>query len=287
MKNSVKNVWRRLANGPEQRVAALLYHHVGFPSPGTGHLGLTVAPAEFERQARWLRLRGYTAITPSEWLAWRDTGKDLPEKPVMFTFDDGYADIGVYALPALERCGFRSAIFVITQKTGGAAAWDDLPLMTMDQIRYWAGRGVEIGAHTRTHPRLAGLSAEDTAVEIGGSRRDLEDAGIAPLAFAYPYGCYDDRMRECAGSFFAAAFTCDEGMNGRETDPLLLKRTIVQPDDTLLDVEYRAAFGRGLPGQLRFRSKVKTDSGSGIPQAVRRTSGKPAAANKVRNSSSV
>jgi GT2 family glycosyltransferase/peptidoglycan/xylan/chitin deacetylase (PgdA/CDA1 family) len=248
--------WRLLKNSFGSRLAVLLYHHIGFPTPATKDLSLTVTPKKFERQVRWLHWRGYTPITPAQWLAWCVGGESLPEKPVLLTFDDAYADITKHALPVLERYSFRSAVFVIS---GGLNAWDGLPLMTLEQIQHWATRGVEIGAHTRAHPDLTTVPNDVTADEVRGSKEDLMEAGLRPLSFAYPYGCFDDRVRKSVDGVFPLAFTCEEGLNDLRTDPLLLRRTMVQPGDTILDIELRAALGwsplNSVRSWLRLRSR--------------------------------
>lgn len=236
--------WRLLAKLFRSRLAVLLYHHIGFPTRETKNLSLTVTPKKFERQVRWLHWRGYTTITPAQWLAWRARGESLPEKPLLMTFDDAYADITEHALPVLERYGARSAVFVISGRMGGLNAWDALPVMSIEQIRYRAARGVEIGGHSRTHPDLTAVPDDVVAAEVTGSKEDLMEAGLRPLSFAYPYGCFDDRVRKSVEGVFPLAFTCEEGLNDLRTDPLSLRRTMVQPGDTIFDIELRAALGR-------------------------------------------
>jgi peptidoglycan/xylan/chitin deacetylase (PgdA/CDA1 family) len=178
----------------------------------------------------------------------------------MFTFDDAYADCATYAFPVLERFGFQSVVFVISGQVGGLTSWDGLPMMTMEQIRYWSAHGVEIGAHTRTHPDLTTASDQAVTDEVTGSKEDLINAGLRPLSLAYPYGCFDERVQRSVQGVFPLAFTCEEGLNDLRTDPLLLKRTMVQPGDTLLDIELRAAFGKNplnlVRSRLRLRSRL-------------------------------
>ena len=81
-----------------KKLAVLLYHHIGPPRPDTLS-DLTVSPEKFERHVRWLARRGFVGIRPSDWLRWLRDGTGLPNKPILFTFDDGYADIADYALP--------------------------------------------------------------------------------------------------------------------------------------------------------------------------------------------
>jgi len=241
-------------------LAVLLYHHIGDPKLGTEHLALTVTPSRFRRHVRWLHWRGYTAITPTQWHTWCTTGKGLPRKPIMFTFDDAYADIAKHALPVLDHFGFRAAVFVITAQVGDVTSWDGLPMMTMQELQHWAAHGVEIGAHTRTHPDLTALPDSAATAEITGSKEDLSKAGLRPLSFAYPYGFFNDGIRNSVNGVFQLAFTCEEGLNSHGTDPLLLKRTMVHPNDTLLDIEFRAARGSSpldwFRQHIRMRSRL-------------------------------
>jgi glycosyltransferase involved in cell wall biosynthesis/peptidoglycan/xylan/chitin deacetylase (PgdA/CDA1 family) len=250
--------WRGLTKLFGHRLAILLYHHIGFPVEETEHLSLTVSPAKFLRHVRWLRWRGYTAITPAQWLSWRATGIGLPKKPVLFSFDDAYADLTKHAMPVLEQYGFQSAVFVISGQMGGKTSWDGLPIMTIEQIRHWAARGVEIGAHTRTHPDLTAIPDELVYEEVKGSKDDLLKAGIMPLSFAYPYGLFNDRIQAAVNGVFPLAFTCEEGLNDLRTDPLSLKRTMVQRGDTLVDIELRAAFGKSALNLIRSRLRLRS-----------------------------
>jgi peptidoglycan/xylan/chitin deacetylase (PgdA/CDA1 family) len=247
-----------------QGLSVLLYHHIGIPKPETKHLALTVTPEKFRRQVRWLRWRGYTAITPTQWLEWCATRQPLPKKLVMFTFDDAYADNCTHAFPVLERYGFPSAVFVISGRVGGVASWDGLPLMTAQQIQHWSEHGVEIGAHTRTHASLTDVSDDVVADEVEGCKDDLMKAGLTARSFAYPYGHVDERVRAAVSKFFRLAFTCEDGLNDLGTDPCLMRRTMVQPGDTLLDIEIRAAFGENPLDRLRSRIRLRTRLASAL-----------------------
>lgn len=255
--------WQLLRKMFGPRIPVLLYHHIGVASSLTKSLSLTVTPAKFKRQIRWLSWRGYKGITPTQWLACRTTGEPIPRKPILLTFDDAYVDVTRYALPVLKKYGFGAAVFVITSKLRDGTSWEGMPVMTIEQAQVSASERIEIGGHSQTHPDLTTLSDGALAEEVAGSKSDLINAGIAPRSFAYPYGLYDDKVRESVGSSFSLAFTCDEGVNDLRTDPLLLRRTMVQPGDTLLDVELRAALGwspltlNPLRSRLRLRSRFK------------------------------
>ena len=239
------------------RLPVLLYHDIA-PRKSARFPSLTVSPARFERHVRWLSRRGYVGITPSDWLAWRDGRRALPPKPVLFTFDDAYADIATYALPVLRRYGFGAAVFVITGRIGGTT-WDGAPLMAADEIRHWSSEGIEFGAHTRTHPDLRRLPPSEIESEVKGSARDLEQLLARPVvSFAYPYGDYDDLVLRHVASAFDLAFTTDKGLNTLGTDLHLLRRTMVQANDSLVDLESRLRVGWSPYERLRARVRLRT-----------------------------
>jgi peptidoglycan/xylan/chitin deacetylase (PgdA/CDA1 family)/GT2 family glycosyltransferase len=241
--------WQALRNEFGMRLPVLAYHHVG-PAVANTYPGLTISPRAFERQIRWLAQRGYCAIRPSDWLAWRNEGMRLPSKPILITFDDGYADSAEYAFPILKRYGFTAAIYVVTGQIGATNAWDELQgygtlnLMTAGEIRRWADAGMEIGAHSRTHPDLTALSREKLEDEITGSAEDLQRiVGVRPLSFAYPYGLYNAAVQRAVSSRFALGLTCDEGINALATDPFQLRRSEVASTDLWAEFKLRVRLG--------------------------------------------
>ncbi len=262
--------WKALQTEFGMRLPVLLYHHVGPLRPRTVP-GLTVSPERFERHVCWLARRGYTGICPAHWVRWRREGKGLPDKPVLLTFDDGYADLAEYALPVLRRYGFGAAVYIVTGQLGGTNAWDEargsgtLHLMSAEQIRYWARQGIEFGSHSRTHADLTTLSGNDLSEEVVGSGEDLEAIlGSRVVSFAYPYGFHNQAVDDCVRSAYDLAFIADddnEGMNHLQTDPHLLLRTMVQTDDSLVALECRARWGRNpflnLRARVGLRSRLK------------------------------
>lgn len=252
--------WRLLMGLYGRRLPALLYHQIGTPTAHMERYSITVTPERFRRHMRWLHWRGYVGITPAQWLAWCTEGKPLPKKPVLITFDDAYADLVENALPVVERYGHHAVVFVITELMREGKTWENSRVMTQEQAQEWAARGIEFGGHTRTHPDLTAESSDRVADEVKGSKQDLQAAGLIPVSFAYPFGCTNEQVRQAVDGVFPLAFTCDEGMNDLRTDGLLMKRTMVLPRDTVLDLEMRLALGRNplipLRARLRIRSRI-------------------------------
>jgi peptidoglycan/xylan/chitin deacetylase (PgdA/CDA1 family)/glycosyltransferase involved in cell wall biosynthesis len=255
--------WQALESEFGVRLPVLLYHHVGPLHPGTIR-GLTVSPDKFEQQVRWLAGHGYHGICPTDWFRWRNQGRKLPDKPILFTFDDAYEELAEHALPVLRRYGFGAAVYVVTGQLGGTNAWDEargcgtLRLMTADQIRFWASQGIEFGAHSRTHADLTSLSPKELSDEVVGSREDLESVlGAKVVSFAYPYGFHNQAVDDCVRKAFDLAFIADdrnEGLDHLQTDPHLLLRTMVQPNDSLLALRFRASWGHN--PMLEFKNSV-------------------------------
>ena len=105
------------------RLPVLLYHNIAPEGTATTAPSLTLSPQQFDKQMRWLARRGYHAILPSQWLEWCRTGRGLPKKPVLLTFDDAYASLVPHALPVLAKLGFGAAVFVVTRQGATTASW--------------------------------------------------------------------------------------------------------------------------------------------------------------------
>jgi peptidoglycan/xylan/chitin deacetylase (PgdA/CDA1 family) len=226
-----------------------------------------VSSQRFEEQMRWLARRRYVSVKPSDWLRWVRRGEDLPEKPILLTFDDAYADTAEYALPIVRKYGFSCVVFVVTRQVGGTNTWDQatsaepLQLMTAEEIRHWASQGIEFGAHSRTHVDLTQLSTADCAEEITSSKNDLIALlGSPVISFAYPYGKFNETVHKSVRQEFDLAFTAEEGMNDPRTDPHLLRRTLVRAGDSLVHFALIAHSGLRVSGwrvRLAARTRFK------------------------------
>jgi len=260
--------WRALQNEFGRKLPVLMYHKVCPSNAGPAH-ALTVPVEKFESQIRWLSRNGYSGIRPSDWLRWRREGGRLPNKPVLITFDDGYHETAEYALPILRRYGFTAVVFIVTGRLGGTNTWDEAQgcstarLMTGEQIRHWAGQGIEFGAHSRTHADLTTLSSVDCAAQVRGSNDDLAAVLGKPIcSFAYPYGAYNDSVRDCVRKTFDLAFTTEEGVNVLPGDPLALRRAYVGAKDSLFAFGMIVRLGglqrlRDLRARFGVRSRLK------------------------------
>lgn len=218
------------------RVPILMYHYISAnPNAPADPLRthLSVPPAQLEAQLDYLQRADYTTITLDDLELALLGGAALPAKPVILTFDDGYADFYSNAYPLLQRYGDKATIYIITDKVGAPG------YMTWDQLRELAASPlITIGAHTRTHPVLAGLSAERSRDELAGSKQDLEEQlGISVRHLAYPSGSYSAATLELAREIgFATAVTTHEGPDQRADRLLELRRVRVNGGAALADL---------------------------------------------------
>ena len=163
----------------------LMYHHIN-STQTTSDLdySLTVTDADFNRQLDYLRCAGYTSVSLSQLYDAVYSGAPLPQKPLVLTFDDGYADAFTSAFPALQKHGFTAAFAIITNNVGLAGVY-----MTWEQITWMANNGMEMTSHTLTHEDL-NISRDDIVrQQLTLSKAALEEHLQRPaLFFVYPSG---------------------------------------------------------------------------------------------------
>jgi peptidoglycan/xylan/chitin deacetylase (PgdA/CDA1 family) len=221
----------------------LTYHRVTDAHPGER---LCVPIARFAEQMRHLREAGYETVTMASAAHWmRHPQIEWPARPVVITFDDGYADNFLHAHPAMARCGFVGVFFVPTQflQEPPTSEHPDDHSMRWIHLEELLTAGHEIGSHSVTHRRLASLSLEDVQREVGDSKRMLEQQLRRPItSFCYPSGDYNARVKQAvAASGYLAACTVEPGANRPGGDLFALKRTEVSAFDTLRDFKKKLA----------------------------------------------
>ena len=198
----------------------ILEYHMVTEEPRPGAERYVVLPEDFAAQLDYLTAEGYTTITPQDYARARKGKQQLPEKPVILSFDDGYEDNHRVILPMLEERGMKAVFYVVTNDIGlpGYMTWDDL----FDLERH----GMEIGSHTANHIPLTTLPTEKQREELHLSKLMLEWKGLKTIySFSYPTGAYDAGIvAMLAEEDYLTAVTGEAGLNNVETNPYLLRR---------------------------------------------------------------
>jgi len=230
------------ASGDEIALPIVMYHSVLKSRRGK----YTIHPNELERDIARYKEMGYTPVTLREVSDWVSRKGNLPEKPMVITFDDGHYNNLYYALPILRKHDAKAVINIVTSfsrhstETPGEANNPNYSSLTWDNIRELHNSGlIEIGNHTHAmhkfKPRygIAQVSSESVDEYKNAIRTDLEkantyltqSAGVPrPITFAYPFGKYTNEGREVLQELgFEAILTCNEGISViRRGDPTSL-----------------------------------------------------------------
>lgn len=182
-------------------IPILLYHSVSEQASGD-FAPYAIPRAAFAEHLDVLVDRGHTALTVTDLVSHLERGEDLPERPVVITFDDGFADFASAAWPELAERGLPATLYVTTGVVGSTSAWlggqgeGDRKMLGWDDLRDLAAAGCEIGGHTVSHPPLDCITRVDAEREIAGCRIELEDQlGRSVPSFAYPHGHHDQHVR--------------------------------------------------------------------------------------------
>jgi len=225
----------------EPRPVILTYH--AFGEPGERSSRFVVSRRRFLLQMITLKLLVRRVIALDDLVRRLVENRELVGRAVVITIDDGYLDNYEIARPILRRFGFSATIFVVSGHVGGVNSWDEAgelagrALLDWPQVAELAADGVvSIGAHTRTHPTLAGLDEARVDDEVRGSREDLERRLGSPVTlFAYPFGrCDEAATRAVREAGFLGACTTRPAPTSPGDDPFLLGRVEVRGRDSLV-----------------------------------------------------
>jgi peptidoglycan/xylan/chitin deacetylase (PgdA/CDA1 family) len=230
-------------------VPVLMYHEITTSPFGSARLA--VSPASFAAQIRLLHDNGFTTVTAGHVASALAQGEGLPDRSVVLTFDDGFADFHDVALPILLRYGFTATLYVTTGWIRGAklaAAPAPGPMLSWSQLSEVAAAGVEIGAHSHRHRELDQLDDRALYGELATSKEILEDGlatGVPGLA--YPFGYSSARVRGLAQQVgYCHAYAVGNRRIGPEPDLYALPRLTVSRA-TRLRVYRQVAECRNLP----------------------------------------
>lgn len=225
-----------IAAGP--KILVLNYHQVD-----NRNSYLAVSINDFDAQMAYLVDNGYIAITPDALLSALEGELELPPKPMLITFDDGYTDNYENAFPILQKYGLRATIFIIPAFVGREG------YMTWDQLKEMEENGITMQSHTLNHIALEELPDDGLRTELLNSKRLLEEKlGHAVDFVAYPTGTYNLHIAAIAKEVgYKGAFTIKYGNVDLGSNLFALERVpIFHTPTTMKDfyerIEYRQNF---------------------------------------------
>lgn len=217
-------------NGKELPI--VMYHQLTESESKAGKYVLTVD--EFERDLKFLKVKGYETVTVNQVIDYSQGKGDLPDKPVMLTFDDGCETLSAYALPLLEKYGFNAVGFVVGSFTEKFTQLNDHNLnysyLTWSQLKELSDSGIidiqshSYDLHNNTSERSGAKKKKNESFEQYSEflsedasimkERLMQYTGKAPVAFAYPFGSYSEEspeiLKKCG---IKMVLTCEERVN--------------------------------------------------------------------------
>jgi peptidoglycan/xylan/chitin deacetylase (PgdA/CDA1 family) len=211
-------------------VPILTYHYIRVNPDRFDQMGfaLSVTPADFAAEMDWLKGNGYHPITTGDLYAFLKGTRGLPSKPVVLTFDDGYADFYATALPILRAHDFRATAYVVSGFVGRPGYMSAAQVVEADRS------GIEIGSHTVNHPNLTNLSYGSVRSQLIDSKQFLERLlGHPVTSFCYPSGKVNSMVAwQVADAGYDDATTTVFGFRHTLADRLIWTRLRVSGGET-------------------------------------------------------
>ncbi len=264
----------------------LTYHSVdAIDSP------ISVTAALFAAQMDYLVAKGYTTWTAERFVRALHEGRTVPRDVVVITFDDGYLNNVTEALPILEARGLCATVFMVTQNDGDLPRWGERDrariermidevytgtdadkeaalqqtyatmterIATWDELRPAPPRGLEVSSHTRTHPYMDEVDAQQLRDELRGARDDLEAQGFGTVrALAWPYGAHSDATIEAArAAGYYGTFMAEPSWTRRHhPDPMRIARCSIDPAQGVFGLAFQLGRGYDVWTWLRARRR--------------------------------
>jgi peptidoglycan/xylan/chitin deacetylase (PgdA/CDA1 family) len=220
-----------LALAAPPQVPILTYHELRAAPPAPrspASASLWVPRTRFAAQMEGLARAGYHGVTLSQaWAAWHG-GPALPAKPVVVSFDDGYASQYAVAGPELRKLGWPGVLNLETARLSARGG------LSSARVRVLLRHGWELASHTLSHPDLTKVGRARLDREVAGSRAALRRRfGVPVRFFCYPYGRADGAVRAAVRrAGYTGATTTHAGVAGPRTSAYMLPRIGVGPRDT-------------------------------------------------------
>lgn len=237
---------------PEQgvRMPILMYHSiVNQPSRWGTYV---ISADELEADLKYIQQQGYTTVTIADLICYVYDGMPLPEKPIMLTFDDGYYNNYLYAVPLLQKYHMRAVLSIVGHYTDQYSLVKEsdpaYSHMTWEQVKEVADSGVmeiqnhsynlhTIGSSRTASMKVSGESIEHYRTVLISDAIRLQAmidrvTGRLPEGFTYPFGLISNDSTPILRQLgFRATLSCYSGINTitREPDCLFLMKRLLRP----------------------------------------------------------
>lgn len=171
-----------------KKIPVLMFHEVGYTDTKEFNDSNYILKTSLESKMLYLSANGYTTITMSELYNNWVNGTKLPEKPVVLTFDDGYASHFTYVKDVMERFNAKGTFYIVQDRL-----FLGIENRNLEGVKALHEAGQEIGVHSYSHPDFLKMNYDEIYKEVLTSKTFLEEnLGIKMSTFSYPFGNYND-----------------------------------------------------------------------------------------------
>ena len=227
---------------PNKQIPILMYHSISSRDQNHVHpyFKTNTEPGVFLKQMSYLNLNDYRIISIDEALKITHSGKPLQKKYAVITFDDGYQDILLNALPILKEFHFTATVYLPTHFISDEGQFfKDNRCLTWREVIELQSNNIEIGSHTVTHPQLISLTQQEVEYELTYSKTVIEDKlGKSCDSFSYPYAFPEGNKQFVSflrkillKSGYHNCVSTIVGTMGKKADNFFIKRIPVNSDD--------------------------------------------------------
>ena len=178
----------------EFKIPIYFYHYIrDVPHDNSLTDRLSVSAETFEKQLVQVKKLGYTSITFTDLINYIYKGIQLPSKPIILSFDDGYDNHYTQAYPLLTKYNLKGNFAIITGNVG------KMGYMTWDQVKILKAAGFEIDSHSVTHPNLSLASLQRLIYELSESKKVLDSLlHQNTQVLVYPSGKFNAEVEKAA-----------------------------------------------------------------------------------------
>ena len=213
------------------RVSVLGYHDFSETAPETA---MRIRTSKFRKQMEMIRQLGITVVSMEDFQAWKKGEKEIPEKSILITLDDGWKSVYTEAFPIFKEFGYPFTLYLYKDYVDGGGK-----ALTTPMIKEMLANGASLGSHSVTHPfpitvksfRKKGPNPYDAYLrkEMGESKRFLESKFDVKIAtYAYPGGFHTEEMFKIGEEFgYLHLFTVLPGKVKRGMLDVTLPRYII------------------------------------------------------------
>lgn len=185
-----------------QSIPVLVYHKVD----NNTHESISVTPESFSKQMQYLDANGFNPITLKEYHDWRNGEYELPPRPVILVFDDGWRSVYTNAKPIMDRYGFKGSVAAVMDYSYGSSGGQSY--MRWSHLRNLTAQDWSIESHGKSHSHMLTLSESQLRMQLASSKANItKEIGVEPSSFVFPFHEANATYTRICGEYYELCWT--------------------------------------------------------------------------------